>query len=178
MAVQLSGMKNHKTVITQSDYAMKNSVIKKDRGGSDFTQGGRSFNIGSDSDAVLMRKEIARKRAKKAVKDAWEGDRKIQSDIETRKENLRELRSDISQKAGYLMAYHEKKAELKEEYGIDENSEEQKVLLAKREQSLVNPEVVLTQAEQKRLAGIDEYEARVREMNQASFDIWIDKKPA
>ena len=107
-----------------------------------------------------------------------EGDRKIQSDIETRKENLRELRSDISQKAGYLMAYHEKKAESKEEYGIDENSEEQKALLAKREQSLVNPEVVLTQAEQKRLAGIDEYEARVREMNQASFDIWIDKKPA
>lgn len=71
-----------------------------------------------------MRKQIAHKRAKKAIEDAWAGDRKIAEDVETRKENLRELQGEIAQKTGYLMAYQEKKAELKEEYAIDEESAE------------------------------------------------------
>lgn len=118
-----------------------------------------------ESDSVLMRKQVARKRAKKAIADAWSGDRKIDEDISKRKEHQRQLRDDISRRTGYIMAYEEKKAQLKEEYDIDEDSEAQKMLLEKREQSLVNPEVVLTQAEKDRLAEIDEYEARVHEMD-------------
>lgn len=176
MAVQLTGAKYHKTVITQSDYAIENSVVNKDKNSSDSVPGRRSFNIGGDSDAVLMRKEIARRRARKAIEDAFAGDRKVSEDVEVWKEKNKELRGEISRKAGYLMAYHEKKAELKEEYAIDENSEEQKALLEKREQALTDPEVVLTEEEKNRLAKIDEYEARVREIDQASYAIWTDKK--
>ncbi len=176
MAVQLSGAKYHKTVITQSDYAIDSNLGKKDKKSSDTSQNGRSFNIRGDSDAVLMRKEIARRRAKKAIEDAWAGDRKISSDVETRKEKLEELRSEISRKTGYLMAYQDKKAELKEEYEIDESGEEKKALMEKREQSLINPGVTLTKEEEERLAEIEEYEARVREMDRTGFEIWVDPK--
>lgn len=175
MAVQLPGAKFHKTVIMQSEYAMGlGEAGKKDNKTS--LQNGRSINIRGESDAVLMRKQIAHKRAKKAIEDAWAGDRKIAEDVETRKENLRELQGEIAQKTGYLMAYQEKKAELKEEYAIDEESAEYKALLEKREQSLVNPEIVLTEDERNRLARIDEYKVRVRELDQISFEMWTDKK--
>lgn len=176
MAVQLSGAKHHKTVITQSDYAVDDNMAKKDKRSSSAPQGSHSFNIRGDSDAVLMRKEIARKRARKAIEDAWAGDREISSDVEMRKENLKELQSEIAQKSGYLMAYNDKKAKLREEYAIDENSEEHKALLEKREHALANPEMILTQEEKKRLAEIDEYEARVREMDQICFEMWTDRK--
>lgn len=176
MAVQLSGAKHHKTVITQSDYAIDSNLHSKDKKNSESSKNRHSFNIRGDSDAVLMRKEIARRRAKKAIEDAWAGDKEINSDVDAWKEKLDGLRSEISRKAGYLMAYHEKKAELKEEYNIDESGEEKKVLLEKRERSLTDPETVWTEGEEKRLADIEEYEARVREMNQATFDIWTDPK--
>ncbi len=176
MAVQLTGTKHHKTVITQSDYAIGNSVVNKDKNSSDSAPGKRSFNIGGDSDAVLMRKEIARRRAQKAIEDAFAGDRKVSRDVEVRKESNQNLRSEISRKVGYVMNYQEKKAELREEYAIDENSEEDRALLEKREQSYADPEVMLTEKEKERLGEIDEYEARVREMDQASFALWIDKK--
>jgi len=144
--------------------------------GANAVQNGRSINIRSESDAVSMRKEIAGRRAKKAIEDAWAGDRKIALDVKDRKEKLQELRSEIARKTGYLMAYEEKKAELKEAYGIDADGEEQQRLLQKREQSLENPEIILTEAEKTRLAEIDEYQERVREMDQISYDIWADKK--
>lgn len=97
MAVQLPGAKFHKTVIMQSEYAMGlGEAGKKDNKTS--LQNGRSINIRGESDAVLMRKQIAHKRAKKAIEDAWAGDRKIAEDVETRKENLRELQGEIAQK--------------------------------------------------------------------------------
>lgn len=176
MAVQLPGAKYHKTVITQSEYAMGFGEAEGKKDNKNSLQDGRSINIRGESDVVLMRKQIAKKRAKKAIEDAWAGDRKIAEDVEARKENLQELRGEISQKTGYLMAYQEKKAKLKEEYAIDEESAEHKALLEKREQSLVNPEVALTQGEKDRLARIDEYEERVREMEQISFEMWADKK--
>ncbi len=40
MAVQLTGTKHHKTVITQSDYAIGNSVVNKDKNSSDSAPGG------------------------------------------------------------------------------------------------------------------------------------------
>lgn len=144
--------------------------------GGNTVQNGRSINIRGESDAVFMRKEIAGRRARKAVEDAWSGDRQIALDVKVRKEKLQELQCEIARKTGYLMAYEEKKAELKEAYGIDDESEEQKKLLQKRELSLEDSEIVLTEAEKKRLAEIDEYQERVREMDQISFDIWVDQK--
>ncbi|MDE5932437.1 MAG: hypothetical protein K2H40_08150 [Lachnospiraceae bacterium] len=164
MVVQLYGEKHHKTVI-QNKYAAEHDEQGQKKGGNDSLQNGLSINVRGESDAVLMRKQIAKKRAKKAIEDAWSGDRKIAADVEKRKEHLQEVRDDISRRTGYIMAYEEKKAQLKEEYAIDEDSEAYKKLLEKREQSLVNPEVVLTQAEKERLAEIDEYEARLREMD-------------
>lgn len=163
MVVQLYGEKHHKTVI-QNKYAAEHDGPEK-KGNNDSLQNGLSINVRGESDSVLMRKQIARKRARKAIEDAWSGDRKITEDIGKRKEHLQELRDDISRRTGYIMAYEEKKAQLKEEYDIDEDSEAQKRLLEKREQSLVNSEVVLTKAEEDRLAEIDEYEARVHEMD-------------
>ena len=163
MVVQLYGDKHHKTVI-QNKYAAEHDEPEQ-KGNKDSLQNGLSINVRGESDSVLMRKQIARKRAKKAIEDAWAGDRKIDADIDRRKEHLRQLRDDISRRTGYIMAYEEKKAQLREEYDIDEDSEAQKELLEKREQSLVDPEVVLTQDEKERLAEIDEYEVRVHEMD-------------
>lgn len=164
MAVQLYGEKHHKTVI-QNKYAAKQDEPEQKKGKNNSLQNGLSINVRGESDAVLMRKQIAKKRAKKAIEDAWAGDRKIAADVDKRKEHLQELRDDISRRTGYIMAYEEKKAQLKEEYDIDEDGEAQKALLEKREQSLTDPEIVLTQEEKERLAEIDEYEARIHEMD-------------
>lgn len=164
MVVQLYGEKHHKTVI-QNKYAAEQDEPGQKKGKKDSLQKGLSINVRGESDAVLMRRQIAKKRAKKAIEDAWAGDRKITGDVNKRKEHLQELQDDISRRTGYIMAYEEKKAQLKEEYDIDEGSEAQKALLEKREQSLKDPEIVLTQEEKERLAEIDEYEARIHEMD-------------
>lgn len=175
MVVQLYGEKHHKTVI-QNKYAAEHDEPEPKKGNNESLQKGLSINVRGESDSVLMRKQIAKKRAKKAIEDAWSGDRKVAADVERRKEHLQEVRDDISRRTGYIMAYEEKKARLKEEYDIDENSEAQKMLLEKRERSLVEPEVVLTQAEKERLAEIDEYEARVHEMDATIHEFRTEQK--
>lgn len=175
MAVQLYGEKHHKTVI-QNKYAAEHDEAKRKKSNDNSGRKGLSINVSGESDSVLMRKQIARKRAKKAVEDAWAGDRKIAGDVERRKEHLQEVRDDISRRTGYIMAYEEKKAQLKEEYDIDEESEAHKKLLEKREKSLADPEVVLTQAEQERLAEIGEYEARVHEMDVTIHEFRTEQK--
>ncbi len=176
MTVQSMGRKSHSTVITQCESAAKSGGTGQKTDGKSLPGKGISMNVREESDGVLMRREIARKRARKAVQDAWAGDRKIDEDIDKRKDHLAELGDEISRRTGRIMGYEDKMAELKEEYDIDEESQIQKNLLMKREQSLENPEIVLTPAEKAQLAEIDEYEARVHEMERAIHEIRTEQK--
>lgn len=84
--------------------------------------------LGSKTDTLLMRKQLAKKRAMKVVSDAWAGDKKIDSDIEDRRTHIQELRSEMIENADAVADYKARKEALKEEYGITDDSQEQKDL--------------------------------------------------
>lgn len=77
---------------------------------------------GNGPDAVLMRKQLARKKAMKVVSDAWAGDKKIDAGLEESRAHIDELRADMSENTAVIKDYMTRKEALKEEYGITDDS--------------------------------------------------------
>lgn len=84
--------------------------------------------LGSRTDTILKRKQLAKKRAMKVVSDAWAGDKKIDADIADRRTRVQELREDMLSNADEAREYTARKEALKDEYGIADDSQEQKEL--------------------------------------------------
>lgn len=121
--------------------------------------------LNGNMDTVLKRKQRAQARAMKVINDTWMGDRKIQWGIDESKARIQEYQNTASEEIDAIMSLREKKTALMEEYGVEEGSGERDALLEKQQQSLEDPGVVMTDAEKERLAQLNEYEERVREID-------------
>lgn len=98
-------------------------------------------------DKIWQKKQQAQKQALKVVKDAWDGDRKIDADLAARGEKIRALEDESAGAKKELAAYEEEKETLRESYGVSADSEEQKdleLLLKQREAERVGSGVQLT----------------------------------
>lgn len=144
------------------------------------------MNIGGKTDSVLMRKQLARKRAMKAISDAWAGDKKIDMGIEERKAHIQELKADKKVNHEFIAECNATKAKLKESYGIADDSQEQKdlELLQKRQQIQLqrDPYAHLTEEETARLKELDkqpltDYQKQCLELDGAieTYQKKIDK---
>lgn len=168
-------MKVHNTTIFMGDATKqqrKNGLQQEDeqKRGSVF-----AGNLNKNFDPIARKKQDAQKQAMKIVGDAWAGERKIDDDLEARRSRIDELR-DIMGKAGdELKNIDNQRTELRDSYGLTEESEEQQdlhLLEKELDSHKIGSGVTLTDEEKERVAqikerGLTEYQERSLELRSS-----------
>ena len=77
---------------------------------------------------VQQRQGLARKQALKVVSDAFDGEKKLDAQMQSIKDEIKRLQDEISEKTADTMENDARLKELREQYGIDPDSEESKEL--------------------------------------------------
>ncbi len=132
------------------------------------------MGAGMQQNPIMQKKEAALRQARKVVADVFESDNKVALDMEKRRANIKTLKAESKAAGAELKKINDQKAAWKEEYGIEDDSQEQKdlQLLEKRQDSQVpGSGVILSGEERMRLAEIDgqgltDYQKRCLEVNQ------------
>lgn len=161
--------------------------VQENRRLEELQEGGRTDRktVSADSlqgdfallDRIRQRKEAAQKRALKVVGDAWDGDRKIEEEINRSKERLRELSRDNGVLREDLNQIAEKSEALMTGYQIEEDSqEEQDLELLKKAggEKYSWTGIELTEEEKARVAeiragGLTEYQERALELDARAW---------
>lgn len=98
--------------------------------------------LGGKMDSILMRKQRAQKKAMKIVSDAWAADKKFDLDLKERRNHVQELKNSLVENREQLDNCNAAMEEIKELYGIEEGSQEQKdvelAALGKKYKSFLN----------------------------------------
>ena len=123
---------------------------------------------------VWEKKEAALRQARKIVSDVFDADNKVAFDMDKRRANIKTLKAESKEAAAELKKINDQKAAWKKEYGVADDSQEQKdlELLEKRQESeTAGLGVILSPEEKARLAEIDakgltEYQQRSLEINK------------
>lgn len=108
-------------------------------------------------DAVTQRKMHAQQKALKMIGDAWDGDRKIDRNIQEIRDMLVQLHEEKDVNLEVIAQGEAQKEELRQQYGVAPDSREQKdlELLEKNADALRHPdEIFLTEEEKERLKEI------------------------
>ena len=84
-------------------------------------------NLTGDS-LIAQRQGLAKKQALKVVSDAFGGEKKLDAQMQSIKDEIKRLQDEINEKTANNMENDAKLKELQEEYGIDPDSEESKEL--------------------------------------------------
>ena len=109
-------------------------------------------------DPITQRKLYAQQKALKIIGKAWDGDRKIDQDIQEIRDKLTMLQEEYAENLDTIARGDAQKEALRQQYGVAADSQEQKdlELLEKKEDALRHPdEVFLTEEEQARLKEIE-----------------------
>lgn len=142
---------------------------KKQSGGSIY--GG---NLNHVTDSLLQKKEQARAQAMKIVSDAWEGEQKLDADLESRRMRIRELQSEIGACNKEIQWFEEETMRLQEVYGVADGSKEQQdleLLTKEVDAGTSGKNISLTKEEREQIAkikteGLTEYQARALELKE------------
>lgn len=128
MAVQRMEINGHNTVVNPNSNAMnrKEAGLNQKNGGQMKNKSINMNELGGNMDSILIRKQRAQKRALKVVSDAWNADRKFTSDLKERRNHVTELQSSLVENKELLEACNAGMEEIKEIYGIEEGSQEQR----------------------------------------------------
>lgn len=128
-------------------------------------------------DRIQQKKEKAQKQAMKILDDAWNGDRKIYQEIDRSNEHAKALKQENSEMRAEQNDLANRMEELRQAYGVQPDSEEQKELeLLKKAQSAAKgfTDVEMTEEEWQQYNQIalkerTEYQSRVLELNKLSI---------
>lgn len=146
------------TQMTVNNPNHPDSELKKNKN----SQGGSSVfagNLNMHQDKIAMKKQEAMKRAMNLVMDAFSGEKKIDADVGELRQKAADAKEEMTAAQKELDSYTQKKEDLREEYGITADSQEQKdlELLEKRYDSeRIGSDITLTDEEKARLKEIDE----------------------
>lgn len=147
------------------------------------------LGLGMQNDLITQRKQLAQRKALKIIGDAWNSDRKLDNTIKEYQDTIERLKGEIEQNQEQIQLRDEWKENLRQEYGVREDSQEQKDLeLLEKEADVEankfrhNPKnMYLTDEEQERLAqihaeGLTEYQERCMKLHgqQNKFASEID----
>ena len=131
-------------------------------------------NLNKVLDPIAQKRQEARKQAMKVVGEAWDADRKIEQDIQDRRDKIASYKEELKAANTELKWFADGREKLRESYGVAEDSQEQTdlKLLEKRVDSKRGGKP-LTMEERKRLEEIDatgltEYQQRSMEMYEES----------
>ena len=171
MAMQVTGANERNLLVHQNENAQSRKEARLGNKDEEQVKSG-SINmseLNGKMDSILMRKQRAQNKAMKIVGDAWAADKKIDLNLEERRNHIRELQDDIDENMDIIDSNNAHKEELRESYGVSEDSQEQKDLeLMEKAMRAKNPRnnVSLTKEEEERLAEIadkplTEYQQRV-----------------
>lgn len=136
-------------------------------------------------DPILQKKQQAQKQAMKIVGDTFANDRKIDDDLDERRARIKENREIIGKAKAELNEISKQRDELRNRYGVEEDSQEQQDLkLLEKEIDAQKPgsEVRLTKEEREQIEeikknGLTEYQTRSLEMKKSgeSYETEIDE---
>lgn len=167
-------MKVHNNTIFMGDTSRseRNGDLQADQKKNGSTVFAGSLN--KNFDPIAQKKKQAQQQAMKIVSDTWAGDRKIDNDLEERRNKIAQLRTEVGQYRKELKDTEAARTELREAYGVEEDSqEEQDLKLLEKEIDAKTPgkEVHLTKEDRERIkelkaAGLTEYQSRSLEMKQ------------
>ena len=145
------------------------------------------LGLGMQNDIVTLRKQRAQRKALKMITDAWNGDRKTDQTIADYQDKIRELKADMEENQDIVQRGEAHKEELRQLYGVAEDSQEQKDLELLEKEAVSKKHyanadsVYLTDEEQKRLdeihaQGLTEYQERCMDIDkqQEHFEKKID----
>lgn len=135
-------------------------------------------NHQASQDKVAQKRQEARERAMKLVKDVYSADRTVDEELAEREGRVEQAKNEILEANNQKKELDHEKEKLKETYGITEDSQEQKdlKLLEKRRDSMKpDSDIQLTDEERQRLAEIDE--KGMTEYQKASLEIDSWKAP-
>lgn len=143
-------------------------------------------NLNLTEDPIARKRKEAQEKALNIVKNAWESDKSVDQDIQSRRDHYDGLKKRQAEAEDMLSELEQQQSVLKETYGIEDGSAEQKdlVLLEKRQD--LNNKVIhgkLTPDEQERLRAIDEkpltdYQKYSLELNDRAARFKTDLKDA
>ena len=128
MAVQRMETNGHNLAVSANANAMSRKAARLNQNNNGQTKN-KSINMSQldgKMDSILMRKQRAQKRALKVVSDAWNADKKFDSDLKERRNHVTELKSSLAENKDQLEACNASMKEIEELYGIEEGSQEKK----------------------------------------------------
>lgn len=115
-------------------------------------------NASTQTDRVEEKRKEAQKKAMKIVSDVFEAEKSVDNDLDSRRQRIAAAEMEIDAAKTELKEYEKQKEELKQLYGIEEDSQEQQDLLLlekRRDSMMVNSDVELTKEDLEQLARID-----------------------
>ena len=145
------------------------------------------LGIGMQNDLITQRKQRAQRKALEIITNAWNGERKTDQTIAEYKDKLAELYARREENLAEMEKLDEQKEALRQTYGVQEGSQEQKdlELLEKeadwRRQSIIDDEkaITFTDEERERLAeihkqGLTEYQERCMKLDGRQGNLEVD----
>lgn len=143
------------------------NLKNKDRNKSVF-----AGNLNLFQDPIEEKRKQAREQAMKVVTDTFASEREIDASLEDRRNNINKLRESMKAANDKINRYEQQKADLKESYGIADDSQEQidlDLLIKEKKSRDPRCEVTLTEEENERLMEMKgknrtEYQKRVLEI--------------
>ncbi len=158
--MQIRANENENQVIQVSSSARARAQERVGRNGQEEQKRNTIFmgDLNVKKDPITQRKQYAQQKALKMVGDAWDGDRKIDQNIQDIRDKLRQLEDEYVENLGYIAEGEAQKEQLRQQYNVAPDSQEQKdlELLQKKADYMRHPdEVTLTEEERARLKAID-----------------------
>lgn len=150
-----------------------------DRSGSSTVFAG---DLGINGDSIVMKRQMAQKKALKVVSDAWSADSAIDDEINSHREKAKQLRADKDELNRTISDIRENEKMLQKEYGIDDDSQEQKdaelLMKWKEIQGGAGGSNYLTKEEGERVEtlmseGLTDYQAQVLDMHEGVVNYMV-----
>lgn len=158
------------------------SAAAKEKDGTKNVYAG---NLNKQLDPIAQKQQQAKKQVMKIIGDARASDRKLEDDLAGRRSNIKKQQETIGKANDELKRIGAARRELRESYGIAEDSqEEQDLRLLEKERNSKKPgsEIYLTKEEGERLEqikeeGLTEYQKRSMEMldNGSPYEMEISE---
>jgi len=173
--MRIQGDSNNINLNNMSKYSSEETSAKKAGNGPSEGNGlvVKAVNLNLGTETIEEKRRKAQQMALGIVADAFEDDRKIDEDLDARRQHIRDLNAENHEYTKELKRIDELRADLVESYGITEDSQEHKDLeLLRKEQG--GPErtaqlPILTEEEKERLAQIKE--AGITDYQQQMLDL-------
>ncbi len=157
------------SINVNANYAPDSLVTKNKK--EQMSENNKSFSLAhAAKDPIAERKAQAFEKARKIVSDAFEGEKKIDAELQELRDLSARLTEDNKEKLDQISQNKAEMDWLQQTYGVTEDSQEQKDLeiLMKKNDSCYDPSVQLTEDEQRRYheimsEGQTEYQSRMME---------------